>query len=260
MQNKNGNSAYDYRDADTAYNSQINAMTDSIHCTIPVKAIVCSTKDHNPWLTKRILKSINQKNKLCKCYIKNPSIKYKERFSQFRNKLTHIIRKSKRDRYTGRINSTQGDSKKTWQVLNEVLGRGRKGTVLPDTNGNTSKDINDLTNSFNNHFVSLGENLASKITQPQGTSYRQHLHGNYSKSFFLRPTDCDKVHKIIKNMKSSHTAGADEICSTILKAIVSIILEPLVYCINLSLLSGKVPKIARILPIYKSGDKNDINS
>ena len=179
------------------------------------------------------------------------------------NKLTNIIRKSKRDHYTERLKSTQGDSKRTWQVLNEVLGRGQKGTILPDTNGNGSKNVINLTNSFNNHFASLGENLASKIIQPQGTSYRQYLHGNYSSSFFLRPTDRDEIYTIIMNMKSSHTSGADEICSTILKAIVNVILEPLVYCINLSLLSGQVPKmakIARILPIYKSGDKNDINN
>ncbi len=58
-------------------------------------------------------------------------------------------------------------------------------------------------------------------------------------------------------------AGDDGICSTIINAIANVILEPLVYCINLSLPTGRVTeliKIAKILPIHKSGDKNDINN
>ena len=45
----------------------------------------------------------------------------------------------------------------------------------------------------------------------------------------------------------------------ILKAIIYFILEPLAYCVNLSLFYGVVPKLAktaRIIPIYES-DKND---
>ena len=64
-------------------------------------------------------------------------------------------------------------------------------------------------------------------------------------------------------MKNSRTSGDDEISSVILKAIINFILEPLAYCVNLSLFYGIVPKLAktaRIIPIYKSGDKNDINN
>ena len=42
---------------------------------------VGSTKDHNPWLTKEILKSIIEKNKLYKRYMKNPNNRNKEKYS-----------------------------------------------------------------------------------------------------------------------------------------------------------------------------------
>lgn len=77
------------------------------------------------------------------------------------------------------------------------------------------------------------------------------------------PTYCDEVYKIITNLRSSYTAGEDEINSKILKAIALDIMEPLTYSINLSLLSGIVPKrakIARIIPVFKFGDKNDMSN
>lgn len=48
-------------------------------------------------------------------------------------------------------------------------------------------------------------------------------------------------------------------CSKMVKFIANEIVHPLVYCINLSLLHGVVPrltKISKIIPIYKSDNKN----
>lgn len=130
--------------------------------------------------------------------------------------------------------------------------------MLPDTINNT-----DLANEFNNYFVSIGANLSKNITQPHSVSYKQYMSGNYPNSFFLKPTDATELHNIIMALKSSNSAGEDEISSKILKSIAKEIIEPLTHCINLSLLTGTVPKmtkIAKIIPIFKAGDKNDITN
>ena len=113
------------------------------------------------------------------------------------------------------------------------------------------------------NYVAIEKNLSQKINQPHNAIFRQYLKGNYLNSLFLRPTDRDKVLTIVMKMKSSYTAGADNICSKILKAIIIEILEPLVYTTNLSLFHGVVPdmsEIARIVPGFKSGDKNDLHN
>ncbi len=77
----------------------------------------------------------------------------------------------------------------------------------------------------------------------------------------MKPTDGTELLRIITDLKSSHTAGVDGMCSKIMKAIGSAIVEPLAHCINLSLSTGTVPKmtkIAKIIPIFKSSDKNDM--
>ncbi|WP_150149731.1 reverse transcriptase domain-containing protein [Candidatus Enterovibrio escicola] len=65
------------------------------------------------------------------------------------------------------------------------------------------------------------------------------------------------------NMNSSNPAATDKISSKILKGITNVITAPLTCCINLSLLSGIVPqmaKIAQVTPVFKSGDKNDVSN
>ncbi len=260
LETKSWNSVYNAPDSDTAYDSLIREISESIRITIPEKTVTCKVDEQNPWLTKGILTSIKQKNKLYKQYIKNQSTINKNKYNAYRNKLTHIIRKSKCAYFTEQLRTAQGDTKKTWSVLNNVLGRERIPLVLPDYE--TRPGV-ELSNQFNNFFVSIGENLANKISQPPGTSYNQYLTGDYPNSFFLTPTDTEEAHKIILGLKNSHTAGTDGISSKILIAIAPAIANPLSYCINLSLLSGVVPKmikIARVIPIFKSGDKNSITN
>lgn len=79
----------------------------------------------------------------------------------------------------------------------------------------------------------------------------------------MKPTCKMEIIQIINNLKCSNSAGADGISNKILKAIRYDIAEPLAFIINLSLQHGSVPKqtkIAKIVPVYKAGDKNDLQN
>ena len=99
-------------------------------------------------------------------------------------------------------------------VLNEVLNRRHKPTTLPDFGD--AKD--DFVENFNNHFASIGINLAKNISQPQGVTFKHFLSGSYINSFFMIPTDSTELLKIILDLRSSYTAGVDGLCSKIMKA------------------------------------------
>jgi len=128
--------------------------------------------------------------------------------------------------------------------------------------GNNFTNVIDLANNFNNYFYSIGEKLSNKIIQPQGISFNHYLQVTYINSVFMEPTNCNEVYKIITNLQSLYTAGEDEICSKILKAIALDIMEPTNWLIDLSLLSGIVLKganIARIVPVFKSVETNEMS-
>ena len=85
------------------------------------------------------------------------------------------------------------------------------------------------------------------------------------KQFFLRTTRTFKlkyipkifVEKELKKLKKHKATGLDQLPPTILRDAACEISSPLTYIINLSISTGKVPntwKIAKIIPIHKSGD------
>lgn len=62
LQAKAWNIVYCCCDPDTAYDSLVNEITDSIRCSIPIKTVTRSRAEHKPWLTRAISNSIKQKN------------------------------------------------------------------------------------------------------------------------------------------------------------------------------------------------------
>jgi len=79
-------------------------------------------KSHQkPWLTKGIQRSLKNKNKLYKKLIKRPTPENKLKYKQYRNKLHHLIRISKKRHYKEKFEQTQGNVKKTWSLINEII-------------------------------------------------------------------------------------------------------------------------------------------
>ena len=69
-----------------------------------------------------------------------------------------------------------------------------------------------------------------------------------------------EVELIVKTLKGKSASGFDQIHTKALKAVLTSILEPLTYLINLSLRSGVFPSIlkkARIIPLHKGGPHDD---
>ena len=61
-------------------------------------------------------------------------------------------------------------------------------------------------------------------------------------------------------MKNKQSAGHDDISNFILKGVISSIADPLAHIFNASILSGVFPeqmKIAKVIPLFKKGDKLD---
>jgi hypothetical protein len=73
----------------------------------------------------------------------------------------------------------------------------------------------------------------------------------------MYPTTEGEITNIISNLTNS-SAGHDDFYAKALTAAVESLLTPLTHVCNLSIQSGQIPsqlKIAKITPIFKSGDK-----
>ena len=213
-----------------------------------------------PWISKAILKSIHRKDKLYRKYRSSPIASNKLALSNYKNTLTTLIRAAKKNYYSDLLDQHKRNLKQTWKVLNDLLGNNRR-KHLPDSfdiNGKCTSDPQVIADGLNNYFINIGPNLSNDIPITQA-NFRDFLSNIPSplNSLFLSPCDCDEIIDICSSFKSCTSCGYDDIKPDIVKAVIDLIKVPLVHVFNLSISSGVVPdqlKIARIVPIHKSGD------
>ena len=80
---------------------------------------------------------------------------------------------------------------------------------------------------------------------------------------FLLPVNCSELCNIIQKLKNKNSFGADGISNKVLKLCCNSIIEPLQILINRCMREGSFPKslkIAKVVPIYKDGDKNKFDN
>jgi len=77
---------------------------------------------------------------------------------------------------------------------------------------------------------------------------------------YCNPVQAEEIIKIVSQFKANKSAGVDNIGPKLLKIVLYDILQPIVHICNLSFGTGLVPdklKVARVIPAYKKGERNN---
>ena len=126
---------------------------------------------------------------------------------------------------------------------------------------NLIEDPVQLAEPFNVFFKGKIENLASRIKMDPNINPFSHLKEKLLGSnlkFKLNTVNEKIVLKILKSLKSKRSYGHDGISSEVLKLGAEVLVVPLTYIINSSILTGKFPtnwKIAKVVPLSKKAEK-----
>ena len=246
----------------SAYTHFHNKLIDIFDRHCPIRRVKTKMNlDKSPWITPGVLKSIKKKNVLFCAYKRNPNDHNLNKYRNYKNILTTVVRQAKSSYYSDYFTANKNNSKKMWSGINSVLNR--KGTKNRDLSDNCSNNCQDYVNRFNDYFTTIGEKLASKIddTNKSPNSYLTSV--NIPNTFILRPTDCDEVTSIVLVLDDYKSPGYDELTNEVIKYVHDYIIDPLTYIINLSFNMGEVPdniKIAKVIPIHKSGQKDVVSN
>ena len=154
--------------------------------------------------------------------------------------------------------------KTTWSIINSLINPIQKNNTKISVLDIHGKEIKDETiaNKFNEHFIQVGSKLANNIFSPN-TSFNDYLKNSNYYSLFLSPITCSEVIKTIDNFSPKISKDELDISMKLIKLISSTIAEPLTYIFNLSFSTGTFPNLfkkSKVIPIYKSGNKNDFNN
>ena len=216
------------------------------------------------WMTKGLLKSSNNLNKLrSKISKKNNNVSIND-YKIYRNLYNRLIRIAKATHYSEQIEQHRGNISKTWKILNKLLGKNhdKSNPQIFNINNIQTEDKSKISDAFCSYFTDIGNQCAASIG-PSSKQFNEYLIGNCSKSLFLHPTDKRDVIRIINELKPKNSCGHDGLSSKLVKDLKNEIALPLSIMINTSIESGHVPgtmKLAKVIPIYKSKDKQMLNN
>jgi hypothetical protein len=220
-----------------------------------------------PWLTGSLLASIRHRDNLSREVRRNPfNVQISTKYRRYRNTLKSLIKRAKFDYYRCKIDEARGDPRKFWGIVNDVAGRSAGRTTFPlnafGVHGDSAVPSSDyakkIGNDFNMYFASVGSRLAEALN-PAGTLEVDDADYVTNSVFFLRPVTEDELTDVIRSVRGNSAPGWDGIPTKLIKYNIGTLIKPLLYIVNLSILSGKFPtpfKIAKVIPLYKSG-QND---
>ena len=118
------------------------------------------------------------------------------------------------------------------------------------------KEVESKLESFNNFFADIGKKLTEKISAKRNESYTKKI----VNSLFLQKTTITEINKILSDMKNKCNVYAINLNNYCLRLLAPSISPFLCEVFNSSLIFGLFPdclKIAKVIPIFKEGDKSD---
>ena len=171
-------------------------------------------------------------------------------------------------RFRTRISSkftyeTQKQLKKVMAIIKQVINKTKTNTPAKHfiVNKKQTSDVHSISNAFNTFFTKIGPSLARQIPV-SGITPSDLIDRHSGPDICTEPTDRSEISRMIMQLGDSG-GGYDGIPHKIVRSSCPHLIDPLVHAINLSLshsIFPNEPKIARVVPIFKSGDPKSLNN
>ena len=157
--------------------------------------------------------------------------------------------------YHNKLVNCMNDSKKTWVNINTLLNRKAKHSIdkLVTEDGLVVKG-QAMANYFNSYFSNIVSHLTHNIPPANNYTYIDLHIQPLPHSFYFAPTDIPEVHSILKTLPNKGNQIYDIRACVLIR--LDVVKKIIVHIYNISISNGiypDLPKIARAIPVYKSG-------
>ena len=217
-----------------------------------------------PWITKDILRSIKQRDKVYKEMIKVKNSQTKQlKLSLY---IVDLLKKSKESYYRKYFEDNKRNCKAVWNGINQIIYSKSKANAWEPNclliNGKAITQPKDIEEDFNVYFTSISKELQKHIPSTK-RNFSDCLKNLIVESFFLTPTTSEEMSDLIQTLSLNKSTGPNSIPTSILKKIKNEISIPLSAIINNSFENGIFPnllKSAQVIPVFKNGSRLSCNN
>ena len=247
---------YESNDLQTAFSRLQGVIDLHLNTNFMKRTFTMNYKNRYSWITEALREKIKCKNQLHAIAVSSHDGNIMKEYKEAKKVLHSALRNSVTSYFDDQLEINKEDISKTWKVLRFILG----------LDSNTNKQENnflienklvadslDIANGFNNFFESIGPKLANNLKSDiDPLSYV-----NYNiNSIVVQEVSSNQVKEVVNSLNNS-SLGHDELPPFVARACMDELIEPMTHMVNESLKSGLFPselKLARVVPIFKSGD------
>ena len=212
---------------------------------------------------QRSSKCMSQKKKLYRQFLIHRTFATERKYKQYKNKLTAILRKEKRNtivHFYMKTKTILGVHIKYYEQYWENIKINMNSPIHLTTMGGPPATIRILQISLMIFFTNVGPDLAKNIITLNVTSIFDYMQNRNDTCMFLTPVDEMEVSRMVKSCKNKYSTDSNELSMYVVKRIIVNIVTSVTHICNLSFKKGVFPdkmKIGKIIPIYKSGKREN---
>ena len=133
----------------------------------------------SPWITSELKKQMHERDILIIKVIKSNDPAAWAKLKKQRNIVNKAVKQAKQFYYQTSFSDHKGDSRKTWQIINELTSRtsGKSSVRELRVDGQSVTNPAELEKKFNHHFATIGTKFGGEIPESASTSYHNYLTG-----------------------------------------------------------------------------------
>ena len=211
-----------------------------------------------PWVTDSIKQLVNKKHRLLNAF-KRGVISHRS-FRVYCRVLSCVLRICRENYYMCKLDKVKKSSRKMWHEMNSLMGRNKVRQKVEIKHSGEILNNPEAASHINEYFATVATNLAREF-EPQLLPYE--FHGpRVVNSCTFDPVTPEEIVTIVGAF-GSKKRNVDEIQLSILNLIILMISPFLSFIFNRCIEEGVYPdvfKLARVVPIHKSGDKYNVSN
>jgi hypothetical protein len=198
----NWNPLYDKLDVDEAYEEFWQIYNTLFNRIFRVKRTRFNKNVHKMqnFMTRGLLISRNNKKILHKSSIAFPTVENIQKYKNYKTVYQRVLRGAKKLYFTSKLEENAKNPKKTWETLNEILGKQKSGDCVEKIiiEGQPVSDPPSIANHFNRFFTTVGKQISESVIPVTKNAEDYIDYGRDIPDFNLQNTTPEHIQKIIK--------------------------------------------------------------
>ena len=250
-----------YEDANSSFDAFYDIIEKLMNKYMPLKKITQKEykRKFKPWITKGILKSCAQRDRIHHLFTKSKDPTQKanilNQYKMVRNEIVNLIRISKTKYYQNYFAANNKDLRKIWIGIKQIINIKSKTFEVPtciEEHDHIITEPKEVATKFNDYFADVANKIVDGRKYEGNSSFKDYLPRRSPNSFAFHPTDKNEIVDIISKFKTGKASGPTSIPVSIFQLIQLEVASPLAKIANLSFETGVHPeklKMAKVIPI-----------